>query len=160
MIIRLQATQTRIASENVCWWLLVLSLFLKPPPIPFYLLWMLLIWIAELHASNIGQLLMPTFCFYICYFSTVLHRDSAKPNSLYFSLHLWIAWSRSFLCASMSSSALLSWHTSSISVPTFTKIVMVYVLFVVAHILFKHFFLHLKRQHVCSHLIDPWIHLR
>lgn len=56
--------------------------------------------LAELHASR-QRLIANVFlfgCFFFCFF-IVLHRDSAKPNGLYFPSHLQIAWSRSFfLC--------------------------------------------------------------
>lgn len=81
--------------------------------------------------------LMPMFFFILfCVFVTILHRDSVKPNSLYFRLHLQIAWPRSFpLCQFV---ALLSWFSSSIthwSVPAFTVSTAIWcLLFVVAHV--------------------------
>lgn len=56
--------------------------------------------LAELHASR-QRLIANVFFVWLVFFGffIVLHRDSAKPNGLYFPSHLQIAWSRSFfLC--------------------------------------------------------------
>lgn len=59
---------------------------------------LLLSWTACFQTTTYCQCLFVWLFFFLVFF-IVLHRDSAKPNGLYFPSHLQIAWSRSFfLC--------------------------------------------------------------
>lgn len=102
----------------------------------FVLFWRWLVQLDCMLLTPHSDLMPMFFLFYLVFFVTILHRDSVKPNSLYFSLHLQIAWPRSFpLCQFV---ALVSWFSSSIthwSVPAFTISAAIWcLLFVVAHI--------------------------
>lgn len=88
-------------------------------------------WKPKMHASNIRHCLNPPLysvgeslnawfqcqCFLIVFlFFTILHRDCEKTASFFFTCR---SYDHELLCASLSSSALLCWYSSSIMYASF-----------------------------------------